>query len=89
MRENLGTAIEFKNMNNAGVTIIENCSFYNNIGSKGGAINMEEGGALIGYRNHFELDLANLVVPDEIIDLIRLIKERESEYLDDDQIETQ
>ena len=72
MRENLGTAIEFKNMNYAGVTIVENCTFYNNIGTKGGVINMEEGGALIGYKNNFEMDSANLVVPDEIIDLIRL-----------------
>ena len=79
--DNIGTAINFKNLNNAGVTIVENCKFENNVGTYGGAINMEEAGSLIGYKNHFSLDKANLVVPDEILDLINLKQEHEIKLL--------
>ena len=60
---NLGTAIEFKNMNNAGATIIENCTFYDNFGTKGASINMEEGGSLFAVGNYFSLDKASQEMP--------------------------
>lgn len=66
----VGGAIDLKNMNNAGLTIIENCIFYNNFGPEGGSINMEEGGSLFAIENHFSLDPMYLMVPKELQDLI-------------------
>ena len=73
----IGVAIEFKNMNYAAITIVENCIFYNNIGSIGGSINMEEGGQLIGLSNHFFLAEYNLEMPDDIQSLIDIKQARE------------
>ena len=78
---NLGTAIEFKNMNNAGATIIENCTFYHNIGTKGASINMEEGGSLFAVGNHFSLDKANQEMPEKLMEVIKIKDARELEYI--------
>ena len=77
----VGIAIEFKNMNNAGATIVEDCTFYDNIGSYGGSINMEEGGSLIGLKNHFFLDKADQEMPEKLMDVIEVKDAREIEYI--------
>ena len=67
-------------MNYAAVTIIEGCTFYNNIGSTGASINMEDGGSLIGLYNHFSLDTVNLEMPNDLQDVIDIKQAREIEY---------
>ena len=51
----IGGAIVVKNTNNAGVTILMDCLFYNNFGTEGGSINIDEGGALIAINVNFSL----------------------------------
>ena len=68
--DTVGVALDIKNMNNAGVTIIEDCTFFNNIGTTGASINMDEGGTLIGLANHFSLDPNNLEMPESVFALI-------------------
>ena len=53
MKNQIGTAIDIKNINDAGFIIIESCIFYNNYSSHGASIRMEKGGALIALNNHF------------------------------------
>ena len=50
-------------MNNAGLSIFEECIFYNNMGEEGAAINLVEGGGIISIANIFSLDPRYLAVP--------------------------
>lgn len=65
----IGGAIDFKNMNEAGLTIIEQCNFKDNFALLGGSINMEEGGSLFAFENTFELDKEYLVSPKDLENL--------------------
>lgn len=66
----VGGAIIFKNMDHAGVTIFESCTFVNNFGASGGSIQMENGGLLFILNNAFSLDTSFLKVNDELVNLI-------------------
>ena len=58
-------------MNNAGITIVEDSTFYNNIGNSGASIYMERAGSFIGLRNHFSLDPSYIKVPNVLLDLLK------------------
>ena len=81
IQNQVGVAIEIKGMNNAGVTIIEDCTFYNNFGSLGGSIHVEQGGALVSLNNHFSQDKRYLTVPPEVQRIIDVKQAREEQYL--------
>ena len=73
----VGGAIVFKNMDDAGITIIDTCVFHNNFGESGGAIFMENGGTLAAFKNYFYLDEGFLEVPEELISTIEAKDELE------------
>jgi len=56
VRNTVGGAFFIANLNDAGATIFENCTFYNNFGVSGGSIRFEEGGVLLAITNHFSGD---------------------------------
>ena len=51
----VGGTIIVRNMNNAGITIVQDCKFTNNFHTEGGSIHISEGGILLGANNHFSL----------------------------------
>ena len=81
LENQVGVAIQIKGMNNAGVTIVEGCIFNNNVGSLGGSIHIEQGGALISLNNFFAGDYKYLVVPPEFEKIVELKYDREVHYL--------
>ena len=74
-----GTAILVENMNFAGVTIIENCEFHNNVASRGGSINFYQAGIMISLENRYSLDQNSLTMPTHLEELIKSKEEREVE----------
>ena len=62
----VGGAFLFKNLNKGGVTLIQDCTFFNNFGSSGGAIMADSGGALAAKDNHFSNDERFLRWPEEM-----------------------
>ena len=66
-----GGAIVVEKMNYIGFTFVQNCVFYNNFGSEGGAISLSEGGGLFAMANEFSMltDYQKIGIPDSLNEL--------------------
>ena len=80
VRNTVGGAIFVNKLNSGGMTVLSDCTFYNNFGLEGGSIKVDNGGIIYAVNNRFSNDVSFLETSDRMDEILEDKFEEEKNY---------
>ena len=80
VRNTVGGAIFVASLNTGGMTVLNNCTFFNNFGLEGGSIKVDNGGIIYAVDNRFSNDVSFLETTDRMDEILQGKYEEEKTY---------